>query len=84
MEIWALRLVQGWLTTPTEGLSSLAAWLMGFVVSQRSGQLQQLPEEHRDLEQRLSEAGALLADAQRRSGCEIARRWPWRPTIQAG
>ena len=43
-----------------------SAWLMGFVVSQRSGQLQQLSGDNRDLAQRLSEATALLADAQRR------------------
>lgn len=113
--VFGAAVVQGWLTTPTEGLSSLAAmlvaayssaafaeagraaagaacivvgialmgratgdvafmaivfgsaWLMGFVVSQRSGQLQQLSGEHRDLEQRLSEASALLAEAQKRS-----------------
>ena len=112
--VFGAAAVQSWLTTPTEGLSTLAAmmvaaysssalvgpgkavasaativvgiaimgrvtgdlafmtvlygsaWLMGFVVSQRSGQLQQLSGDNRDLAQRLSEATALLADAQRR------------------
>jgi DNA-binding CsgD family transcriptional regulator len=112
--VFGAAAVQSWVTTPTEGLSTLAAmmvaaysssafvgpgravtsaativvgialmgrvtgdmafmavlygsaWLMGFVVSQRSEQLQQLSGDNRDLEQRLSEATALLADAQRR------------------
>lgn len=106
--------LQGWLTTPTEGLSTLAvmliaaysssayaapkrliasaaavlagtaalgivvgdgaflaivigsAWLMGFVVGQRSGQVQQLAGDNRDLSQRLSEATRLLAEAEQR------------------
>jgi len=112
--VFGAAAVQSWLTTPTEGLSTLAAmmvaaysssalvgpgkaaasavsiivgiaimgratgdlafmaivfgsaWLMGFVVSQRSGQLQQLSGDNRDLAQRLSEATTLLADAERR------------------
>jgi DNA-binding CsgD family transcriptional regulator len=112
--VFGAAAVQSWLTTPTEGLSTLAAmmvaaysssalagrgravasaativvgialmgratgdlafmaivfgsaWLMGLVVSQRSGQLQQLSGDNRDLAQHLSEATTLLADAQRR------------------
>ena len=43
-----------------------SAWLMGFVVNQRSGQLLQLAGDNRDLSQRLSEATAVLAEAERR------------------
>jgi DNA-binding CsgD family transcriptional regulator len=112
--VFGAAAVQSWLTTPTEGLSTLAAmlvaaysssafggprksvasaagivvgialmgratgdgafmaivfgsaWLMGFVVSQRSGQLLQLSGDNRDLAQRLSEATALLAEAEQR------------------
>jgi DNA-binding CsgD family transcriptional regulator len=112
--VFGAAALQSWLTTPAEGLSTLAAmlvaaysssafagpgkavasaatlvvgialmgratgdvafqaivfgsaWLMGLVVSQRSGQLQQLSGDNRDLAQRLSEATTLLADAQRR------------------
>jgi DNA-binding CsgD family transcriptional regulator len=112
--VFAAAAVQSWLTTPTEGLSTLAAmliaaysssafaapgkyvasavsivvgiailgrtagdgafmaivfgsaWLMGFVVSQRSGQLQQVSGDNRDLSLRLSEATALLAEAELR------------------
>ena len=114
--VFGAAAVQSWLTTPTEGLSTLAAmvvaaysssafagpgravasaasivvgialmgrttgdgafmamafgsaWLVGFVVSQRSGQLRQLSGDNRDLAQRLSEATVLLADAERRRG----------------
>lgn len=106
--------MQSWLTTPTEGLSTLAAmmvaaysssalsapgkaavsaativaaiavlgravgdgafmallfgsaWLMGFVVAQRSGQLRQVSGDNRDLAQRLAEATELLTEAERR------------------
>ena len=43
-----------------------SAWLMGFAVAQRSGQLQRVAGDNRDLAQRLSEATALLAEAERR------------------
>ena len=43
-----------------------SAWLTGFVVSQRSGQLQQMSGDNRDLAERLAEATTLLAEAQRR------------------
>lgn len=43
-----------------------SAWLMGFVVNQRSGQLLQLAGDNRDLSQRLTEATAVLAEAERR------------------
>ena len=43
-----------------------SAWLMGFVVNQRSGQLLQLAGDNRDLSQRLSEATVVLAEAERR------------------
>jgi len=107
--------VQGWLTAPTEGLSTLvamlvaaysssafaaagrgvaisaativmgiallgravgdgafmavvfgSAWLMGFVVAQRSGQLHRISGDNQDLAQRLSVATALLAEAEHR------------------
>jgi len=106
--------VQDWLTTPTEGLPTLAAllvaaysssaysvparapasaavlvvavaalgrssgdaafmavvfgsaWLTGLVVGQRSGQLLRVSGDNRDLSQRLSEATALLSEAERR------------------
>ena len=111
--VFGAAAVQGWLTTPTEGLSTLvamlvaaysssafaaprraaagaatlvvgvavlgrevgdgafmaivfgSAWLMGFALGQRSGQLQRLSGDNRDLAQRLSEATALLAEAER-------------------
>ena len=111
--VFGAAAVQGWLTTPTEGLATLvamlvaaysssayaasrsaavgaailvvsvavlgrelgdgafmsiafgSAWLTGFVVGQRSGQLQRLSGDNRDLTQRLSEATALLAEAER-------------------
>ena len=44
----------------------VSAWLMGLAVGQRSGQLQRLSGDNRDLAQRLSEATALLAEAERR------------------
>src|SRR6476620_8889698 len=43
-----------------------SAWLMGFVVAQRSGQLQRASGDNRELAERLSEATALLAEAERR------------------
>jgi DNA-binding CsgD family transcriptional regulator len=43
-----------------------SAWLMGFVVSQRSGQLRQVSGDNHVLTQRLIEATALLAEAQLR------------------
>jgi DNA-binding CsgD family transcriptional regulator len=106
--------IQSWLTTPTEGLATLAAllvaaysssafaapgtsvvsaagivvgialmgretgdgafmaivfgsaWLAGFVVSQRSGQVRELSGDNRDLAQRLAEATSLLSEAERR------------------
>jgi DNA-binding CsgD family transcriptional regulator len=112
--VFGAAALQGWLTQPIEGLSSLAAmliaaygssaftgptkavfgavillvgiavvglavgdvafmailfgsaWLMGFVVNQRSGQLLQLAGDNRDLSQRLTEATAVLAAAERR------------------
>jgi DNA-binding CsgD family transcriptional regulator len=112
--VFGAAALQGWLTQPIEGLSTLAAmliaaysssaytgpsravvgavtllvgialvglragdvafmaivfgsaWLMGFVVNQRSGQLLQLAGDNRDLSQRLSEATTMLADAERR------------------
>ena len=112
--VLASAAVQGWLTQPVEGLSSLAAmmiaaysssaftdlskavvgavtlvvgialvglasgdvafmatvlgsaWLTGFIVNQRSGKLVQLAGDNRDLSQRLSEATAQLAEAERR------------------
>ena len=105
--------VQGWLTTPTEGLSTLlamlvaacsssayasprgaaagaaalvvgvtvlgqetgdaaflaivlgSAWLVGCALGQRSGQVRRLSGDNRDLAQRLAEATALLAEAER-------------------
>jgi len=38
-----------------------SAWLMGFVVAQRTGQLQQVSGDNRDLAERLAEATALIA-----------------------
>lgn len=118
--VFGAAAVQSWLTTPVEGLSTLAAmlvaaysssaysgfsravvsaavivvgivllgratgdeafmtilfgsaWLAGFVVSQRSGQLQKLSLDNRDLAQRLDSATNLLADAQRREGGAVA------------
>jgi DNA-binding CsgD family transcriptional regulator len=112
--VFGAAALQGWLTQPIEGLSTLAAmliaaysssafsgpskavggafilllgialvglaagdeafmaivfgsaWLMGFVVNQRSGQLLQLVGDNRDLSQRLSRATAMLAEAERR------------------
>ena len=112
--VFGAAVVQSWLTTPTEGLSTLtamlvaaysssafagaaraalsaatilvavallaraegdgafmaivygSAWLMGFAVAQRSGQLQRVAGDNRDLAQRLAEATALLAEAERR------------------
>jgi DNA-binding CsgD family transcriptional regulator len=51
-----------------------SAWLMGFVVAQRTGQLQQVSGDNRDLAQRLSEATALIAEAERRrsAGASVA------------
>jgi len=114
MVVFGAAVLQSWLTTPTEGLSTLAAmmvaaysssafaavgraavsaatmvvavallgltegdsafmaivfgsaWLMGFVVAQRSGQLQRASGDNRELAERLSEATALLAEAERR------------------
>ena len=43
-----------------------SAWLMGFAVAQRSGQLQRVAGDNRDLTQRLAEATTLLAEADRR------------------
>ena len=43
-----------------------SAWLTGFVVAQRSGQLQRVAGDNRDLEQRLAEATLLLGEAERR------------------
>lgn len=111
--------VQGWLTTPAEGLAWLAAmlvaaysssahssprgaavsaavllvavailgqavgdgafmamvfgaaWVTGFIVAQRSGQLQRVSGDNRDLSQRLSAATTLLADAQRRQAADV-------------
>jgi DNA-binding CsgD family transcriptional regulator len=50
-----------------------SAWLVGFVVNQRSVQLRQLAGDNRDLSQRLSGATAMLAAAERRrvSGAPI-------------
>ena len=42
-----------------------SAWLMGFVVAQRSGQLHRVSGDNRDLSQRLSEATARIAEAER-------------------
>ncbi len=112
--VFGAAVVQSWLTTPTEGLSTLAAmlvaaysssafagaaratlsaatilvavallaraegdgafmaivygsaWLMGFAVAQRSGQVQRVAGDNRDLAQRLAEATTLLAEAERR------------------
>ena len=112
--VFGAAALQGWLTQPIEGLSTLAAmliaaysssaftgpskavvsavtivvgitlvglavgdvafmaivfgsaWLMGFVVNQRSGQLLHLAVDNRDLSQRLSEATTLLVEAERR------------------
>ncbi len=111
--VFGAAVVQSWLTTPTEGLSTLiamlvaaysssayasvaraalsaaiilvgvallaqaegdgafmaivygSAWLMGFAVAQRSGQLQRVAGDNRDLTQRLAEATTLLAEAAR-------------------
>ncbi|RYC14876.1 response regulator transcription factor [Nocardioides zhouii] len=43
-----------------------AAWLMGFVVAQRSGQLVRLTGDNRDLADRLASATAVLAEAEDR------------------
>jgi DNA-binding NarL/FixJ family response regulator len=48
-----------------------AAWVTGFVVAQRSGQLRRVSGDNRDLAQRLSEATALLAQAQRRQATGV-------------
>jgi DNA-binding CsgD family transcriptional regulator len=117
--VFGCAAVQSWLTTPTEGLATLAAmllaaysssaysspsrapfgaavllvavtilgwmqgdaafmaivfgaaWVTGFVVAQRSGQLRRVSGDNRDLAQRLSEATALLAQAQRRQATGV-------------
>jgi DNA-binding NarL/FixJ family response regulator len=43
-----------------------SAWVMGYAVGRRSGQLERLVGEHRDLAERLAEASARLAEAERR------------------
>lgn len=120
--VFGAAVVQGALTTPTEGLAALAAllvaaysssahavpgraplgaavlvaavaalgrtwgdaaflallfgsaWLAGLVVEQRSGQLLRLSDHNQDLTSRLSEATALLVEAERRQvrGASIA------------
>ncbi len=43
-----------------------SAWITGFVVGQRAGQLLRMSGDNRDLTQRLSEATALLTEAEQR------------------
>ncbi len=51
-----------------------SAWLTGFVVAQRSGQLQRVSGDNRDLARQLAEATALIAEAERRrtAGASVA------------